>query len=212
MAKLLRIDSSIHPDASVSQKLTGEFTRAWAEAGGEVVSRDLNAEQIPHLPYFGLHFPTRDGVPENEVGLAARALQDEIIEQVLEADALVIGAPLYNYSVPSTLKAWMDYLHVPGRTAMNPDGTGALVGKPAVVMSSRGAAYDTAEEVAALDHAVPALQALLGTAMGMNVEAITVDRTLAHLLPELQPQVAESMLTEAVDKAMTRGRELALSL
>lgn len=206
MRTLLRIDSSLSGDASYSRRLTAAFSGAWAEAGGEVVTRDLHAEQVPHLPHFGLHFASREGVPADS---PARALQDELIAEVLAADALVIGAPLYNYSVPSTLKAWLDHLHVPGRTAGGPSEPGPLTGRPAVIMSSRGAAYDTVEAESHFDHAVPVFRALLGTAMGMEVEAITVDRTLAGPLPELGADRAAAELEEALTAARRRGRELA---
>lgn len=210
MSTLLRIDSGLDPAASVSRRLTTAFTEAFTRShpeDGRVITRDLQADPPPHLPFFGLHFPTRDGVPSEH---PSRVLQDTLIEELLSADAVVIGAPLYNYSVPSTVKAWMDYVHVPGRTAMESDGTGPLVGKPAVVLSSRGAAYDSESE-AALDHGVPALRALLGSAMGMTVEAITVDRTLAHALPELDAERASVDLEAALEEAAAKGTGLTLS-
>lgn len=211
MPTLLRIDSSVSPETSASRRLTEAFAQAWKAAGGTVVVRDLDADRPPHLPHRGLHFPDRPGVPED---LPERALQDTLIQEVFDADALVIGAPLYNYSMPSTLKAWLDYLHVPGRTAAAaPDLPAPLAGKPVVVISTRGTAYDTGTLEADCDHAVPALRVLLGTGMGMDVEAITLDRTLADLLPdELDPVLARRLFDEAVDRAAIRGRELAAAL
>ena len=210
MPTLLRIDSSVSPESSVSRRLTEAFARAWEEAGGTVVTRDLDAERPPHLPYRGLHFPDRPGVPEDA---PERALQDTLIQEVFDADALVIGAPLYNYSLPSTLKAWLDYIHVPGRTApAAPGQTVPLGGKPVVVISTRGAAYDDPAFEAEADHAVPALRMLLGTGMGMAVEAITLDRTLAELMPELDPVLARKLFEEARDRAAARGGELATAL
>jgi FMN-dependent NADH-azoreductase len=85
---------------------------------------------------------------------------------------------------------------------------GPLAGKPVVVVSTRGAAYDEPGAEVMLDHAVPALEALLGSALGMAVEAITVDRTLANLLPELDPAKAGALLAAATELAARRGREL----
>lgn len=118
---------------------------------------------------------------------------------------------MYNYSMPSTLKAWIDYLHVPGRTAVEPDQVAPLGGKPVVVISTRGAAYDSLLE-AERDHVVPALTVLLGDVMGMRVEAITLDRTLAHLIPELDPALADELSEQALARADARGRELAALL
>lgn len=206
MAQLLRIDSSLRTEGSASRLLTGALAEAWEAAGGEVVSRDLQAEAFPHLPAFGLHFPAAQSDPPEWA--EARARQDKVIQEVSEADALVIAAPLINYSVPSTLKAWMDHLHVPGVTAEDPAQEGPLAGKPVVIVSPRGAAYDDPGTEVLLDHAVPALEALLGDAMGMAVEAITVDRTLADLLPELDPTRAEALLKAALAAASSRGTQL----
>lgn len=208
MPVLLRIDSSVSPETSVSRRLTEAFSQAWEAAGGTVVTRDLDADKPPHLPYRGLHFATRPGVPEDA---PERALQDALIQEVADADALVIGAPLYNYSMPSTLKAWLDYLHVPGRTApASPEQPAPFGGKPVVVISTRGIAYDTGTLEVEGDHVVPVMHVLLGTAMGMDVEAITLDRTLADLLPDrLDPELARRLFEEALDRAATRGREIA---
>lgn len=210
MPTLLRIDSSVSPESSASRRLTETFTEAWKAAGGSVIVRDLDAAPLPHLPLRGLHFPHRPDVPEDA---PARALQDEVIQQVVDADVLLIGAPMYNYSMPSTLKAWVDYLHVPGRTAPGLPGDEApLAGRHVVIISTRGAAYDDPELEAAADHVVPPLRTLLGAGMGMEVEAITVDRTLADLLPELlDPPLAEKLFDEALALASRRGRELAQS-
>lgn len=206
MATLLRLDSSLRSDSSVSRALTGAVADAWSAAGGEVVSRDLHANPLPHLLDFGLHFPKSESDPAEWA--EARALQDEVIAEVKQADALVIAAPLINYSVPSTLKAWMDYLHVPGVTAADNAADGPLAGKPVVVVSPRGAAYDEPGAETRLDHAVPALKALLGDAMGMAVEAITVDRTLANLIPALDADYAKTLHDAALAAASKRGAEL----
>jgi FMN-dependent NADH-azoreductase len=190
----------------VSRTLTDALADAWASSGGNVVSRDLQVDPLPHLPHFGLHFPAAASDPEEWAPF--RALQNEVIDEVKAADAVVIAAPLINYSVPSTLKAWMDYLHVPGVSAAPVPEEGPLAGKPVVVVSTRGAAYDEPGAEVMLDHAVPALEALLGSALGMAVEAITVDRTLANLLPELDPAKAGALLAAATELAARRGREL----
>lgn len=214
MPTLLRIDSSVSPESSVSRRLTEAFARGWEEAGGAVVVRDLDADRLPHLPCRGLHFPHRPGVPAD---LPEAALQDAVIEEVFDADALVIGAPMYNHSMPSTLKAWLDYLHVPGRTAPALPGDPApLAGRTAVIISTRGAAYDDPALEQEADHVVPPLRVLLGTAMGMEVEAITLDRTLADMLaevmPELDPVLAARLFAEAAERAFGRGQELAAAL
>lgn len=211
MPTLLRIDSSVSPESSASRRLTAAFAQAWQEAGGTVVVRDLDAQKLPHLPDRGLHFPHRPGVPADAPECA---LQDEVIQEVFDADVLVIGAPMYNYSMPSTLKAWVDYLHVPGRTSPALPGDPApLAGRTAVVISTRGGEYDDPVHEIEADHVVPPLRALLGAGlMGMRFEAITLDRTLAELLPELDPELAGRLFAEARDRAAALGGELAVAL
>ncbi|MCQ9367300.1 NAD(P)H-dependent oxidoreductase [Brevibacterium sp. 50QC2O2] len=208
MPKLLRIDSSINPD-SVSRELTGAFAASWQAAGGSVVHRDVAAQNLPHLPEFALHFAHRPGIAADD---PAAALQDELIAELEAADAVVIGAPMYNYSLPSPLKAWLDYLHVPGRTTADVATEGPLAGKPVIVITTRGAAYDDPAFLASHDHILPVFDVLLGGAMGMAVESIAVDRTLADLLPELDPALAGELRAAATVRARSRAEELARTL
>src|SRR5262249_5487623 len=145
-----------------------------------------------------LHWPPQlrpDGAVTVDPGTlaTAEALQDELIGELLGADVLLVGAPLYNYSVPSSLKTWIDHVHVPGRTAPFV-GTPAqpMAGRPAVVVSSRGASYDAGSPTDGWDHAVPMLNLILGTALGMSVEVITTSLTLAETVPALASQLDRS--------------------
>ena len=99
---------------------------------------------------------------------------------------------MYNYSVPSALKAWIDHIHVPGRTAPFDEQTQPLAGRPAVIVSSRGASYDAGSPTEGWDHALPVLQLILGTALGMDVEVITTSLTLAETVPALAAQLDRS--------------------
>ncbi|MGH3279968.1 MAG: NAD(P)H-dependent oxidoreductase, partial [Trebonia sp.] len=120
--------------------------------------------------------------------------------------------PLYNYSVPSTLKTWIDHVHVPARTAPFVGAPAQpLAGKPAVVVSSRGASYDPGTPTEGWDHAVPVLEIILGTALGMKVEVITTSLTLAETVPALAPQLDRSRaeLAAAHEAAAATARRLA---
>ena len=209
MPTLLRVDSSVSPESSASRRLADAFTEAWQAAGGTVIVRDLDAEPLPHLPLRGLHFPHRPDVPEDA---PARALQDEVIQQVVDADVLLIGAPMYNYSMPSTLKAWVDHVHVPGLTSAAPGEAPPMAGRPAVVVASRGLAYDASSPLAGSDHGTAVLELVLGEALGMDVEVITADLTLAASVPALADQAErgraerERVITAAQDAARRLGR------
>jgi FMN-dependent NADH-azoreductase len=193
---LLHLDSAATLKNSRSREITATFADTWRAQGPRytVTHRDLHRDPLPHLADAVLHWPPRlrpDGAaPADLAGLAgAQALQDELVSELLAADVLLVGAPLYNYSLPSSLKAWIDHIHIPGRTAPFVDDPGQpMAGRPAVVVSSRGASYDAGSPTEGWDHAVPVLELILGTALGMTVEVITTSLTLAETVPALAPQ------------------------
>ncbi|NUS39612.1 MAG: FMN-dependent NADH-azoreductase [Lysobacter sp.] len=138
--RMLHVDSSALGAGSVTRELTAAIVARWQDAapGLEVAYRDLDADPLPHLtaPLLGQADPV--AAEESE-----RALQ-----QFLAADVVVIGAPMYNFGVPSTLKAWIDRIAVAGRTfrytACGPEGLAG--GKRVVVASGRGGVYGDASQ------------------------------------------------------------------
>jgi FMN-dependent NADH-azoreductase len=133
--KLLHIDSSILGEASASRVLTREIVACWAAArpGIEVTYRDLAATELPHLS--GAAFRRTD-----ELEAARNAA---LLDEFLDADVVVIGAPLYNFGIPSQLKAWIDRILVAGKTfrytASGPQGLAG--GKQVMLAVSRGGVY-----------------------------------------------------------------------
>jgi FMN-dependent NADH-azoreductase len=133
--KLLHIDSSIQGEASASRALTRAIVARWREAhpGAEIVYRDLAAEELPHLSHAALS-------GANEIEAARNAA---LLEEFLGADVVVLGAPLYNFAVPSQLKAWVDRIVVAGKTfrytERGPEGL--ATGKQVIVAVSRGGVY-----------------------------------------------------------------------
>ncbi|MCW0211805.1 MAG: NAD(P)H-dependent oxidoreductase [Pseudonocardia sp.] len=190
MPTLLHLDSSADLRRSRSRSITRAFAEAWTGLGPErtVIRRDLHRDPLPHLRDADLHWAPRlrpaDAAPPAE----AERVQQEILDELLAADVLLVGAPLYNYSVPSTLKAWIDHVHVPGVTAPFDTDTQPLRGRPAVVVTSRGASYDAGTPTEGWDHAVPMLRIILGTSLGMAVSVITTSLTLAETVPALADQ------------------------
>ena len=124
---------------------------------------------------------------------------------------LLVGAPLYNYSLPSSLKAWIDHIHVPGVTAPFDVPTQPLAGRPAVIVNSQGASYDPHSPTEGWDHAVPVLDLILGTSLGMTLTVITTSLTLAETVPALADQLDRSRdeLARAHVKAAETARRLA---
>jgi FMN-dependent NADH-azoreductase len=215
---LLHLDSAATLKNSRSREITATFADAWRARGPEysVTYRDLHRDPLPHLADAVLHWPPRlrpEGAASADPAAlaAAEELQDELVGELLGADVLLVGAPLYNYSVPSSLKTWIDHVHIPGRTAPFVDAPAQpLAGRPAVVVSSRGASYDAGSPTDGWDHAVPMLKLILGTALGMSVEVITTSLTLAETVPALASQLDRSRaeLAAAHEAAAAAARRL----
>jgi FMN-dependent NADH-azoreductase len=162
--KLLHIDSSILGAGSVTRDLSAEIVTvlAGANAAIDVVYRDLAAEPFSHLT--GGYLAALQGAPaedavRSEVGAGLAALED-----FLAAEIIVIGAPMYNFGIPSQLKAWIDRLAVPGKTfnygAHGP--VGLCQGKKIIVASARGGVFSSGSPLAALDHQENYLRSFFG--------------------------------------------------
>jgi FMN-dependent NADH-azoreductase len=173
--------------------------------------RDLRRCLLPHLADAALHWPPRLRPAGAAPPAAGEALQEELIAELTCADVLLVGAPLYNYSVPSSLKAWIDHIHVPGVTAPFDVPTQPLAGRPAVIVTSRGASYDRGTPTEGWDHAVPVLDLILGTSLGMTITVITTSLTLAETVPALADQLDRSRaeLARAHEQAAETANHLA---
>jgi FMN-dependent NADH-azoreductase len=163
--KLLHVDSSILGQGSVSRTLSGEIVAALRTTypAIEVVYRDLATDPVGHLT--GAHLAALQGVSPADPAIerdisAGQAALDEF----LAADIVVVGAPVYNFAVPSQLKAWIDRLAVAGKTFRYTEkGPEGLAGsKRLIVASSRGGVFGPGSPAASLDHQETYLRALFG--------------------------------------------------
>ncbi|HUB89963.1 MAG TPA: FMN-dependent NADH-azoreductase [Dyella sp.] len=151
--KLLHLDASPLGQHSVSRELTAAIVNQLAEESPslQIIYRDLSTHALPHWT------PVMDA--ESDAAKLGQAVMDEF----LAADIVVIGAPMYNFGIPSQLKAWIDRIAVAGKTfhytAAGPEGLAG--GKRVIVASSRGGVYSTGP-AAGLDFQENYLRALLG--------------------------------------------------
>jgi len=145
MSKLLFVTSSILGENSKSRALGREFLEAWTRhhPGTRVLERDLVAEAVPHLTgavVGAAMTPAEQRSPEQAETVS---LADRLIEELEAADVVVLAAPMYNFSVPSTVKAWIDHVVRAGRTfrygANGPEGL--LRGKKVFIVTARGGVY-----------------------------------------------------------------------
>jgi FMN-dependent NADH-azoreductase len=163
--KLLHIDSSILGSGSASRALSAQIVAAERQLHPHIVVtyRDLAAKPVGHLS--GAHLAAFQGASPEEVSLLADIASGQAaLEEFLASDLVVIGAPMYNFAIPSQLKAWIDRLAVAGKTfrytAKGPEGLAG--GKTVIVASSRGGFYGPETPIAFLDHQESYLRGLFG--------------------------------------------------
>lgn len=171
MTKLLVIRSAATGEASVSNQLIDAYLAA--HPGAEVVERNLDSDPVPHVTSASLAGIGRQA-PEGAQFAEARALQDKLIDEVFAADVIVIGLPLYNFGMPSTLKAWFDYVARAGTTfhytAEGPEGL--VKGKRAIIAQARAGKYDDA---AGFPFGVAHAKSLLGFIGVTDVAVVTAE-------------------------------------
>ena len=153
--KLLHIDSSILGAGSVSRTLSAAIVAAQQaqHPGLEVSYRDLAAQPVGHLS--GAHLAAGQGAVPEDAALAADVADGAaVLDAFLAADIVVVGAPMYNFSIPTQLKAWIDRLAIAGRTfRYSEKGVEGLAGgKTVIIASSRGGFYGEGTPIAFLDH------------------------------------------------------------
>ena len=164
MTKALIINSSALGEASVSNKLSRQLADHLkaADPSLEISIRDIGKDPIPHLT-AATGGAIRGGA-ETDEARATLALSDALIEELAEADLLVIGSPMYNFGISSTLKTWFDHVLRAGRTfRYTAEGVseGLMTGKKAVVIESRAGFYSQGP-ASGLDSQEPHLRTLLG--------------------------------------------------
>ncbi len=186
MAHLLHIDSSIQGERSISRTLSARAAARWRDANpeGTVTSRDLATDPIPHLGPAGAQARFVPPDQHNEEQAASWAISAELVEEILAADTVLLGLPLYNFGPPSTVKAWLDHLIAPG-LAMDPaSGDGLLGGRELIVLAARGGGYAEGTPREGWDHAQPWLPHGLSLT-GLEPRFITAELTLADVNPAM---------------------------
>ena len=163
--RLLHVDASILGESSVSRQLSSAIVARLREAHPdvEVTYYDLGAEPIGHLT--GAHLAARQGAVADTAAVRQDVARGEkALADFLGADIVVIGAPMYNFSVSSQLKAWIDRLAVAGRTFRYTDrgAQGLAGGKKVIIASSRGGIYRPDTPMAAFDHQESYLRGIFG--------------------------------------------------
>lgn len=177
---IIHIDSSINGDNSASRAISARIVdqlRALYPAD-RVITRDLVAEPLPHLTLASFN-------------------DQEVLEEFLAADTIVIGAPMYNFTLPTQLKAWLDRILIAGRTfRYTADGPeGLATGKRVIVALARGGVYDAGSPAAALEHLETYLRGVFNF-IGIDPEFVAADGL--NISPEQREQSVRAALGETV--------------
>ncbi|WP_018609954.1 FMN-dependent NADH-azoreductase [Uliginosibacterium gangwonense] len=197
MTTILHIDSSILGGYSVSRALSADIVarQQALHPGAQVVRRDLVADAAMHLS--DAHLAVFQGGPVANAALAQDlALGASYLDDLFAADIIVIGAPMYNFSIPTQLKGWIDRVSVAGRTfKYGTNGPEGLVkGKKVFIASARGGVYSDGSPMAGLDHQESYLLAALAF---IGLTEVTIIRAEGLALGE------ESKIT-AITKAKSQ--------
>lgn len=162
---LLHVDASILGDQSASRQLSGAIVKRLTalNPAAEVIRYDLAADPIGHLTGPEL-LAQRGSVPEDTATKENAARNAKALDDFLAADVIVVGAPMYNFSLPSQLKAWLDRVAVAGKTfRYTANGVEGLArGKRMIIASSRGNFYREDQPAASLDHQEKYLRGFFG--------------------------------------------------
>ncbi|MFI9077964.1 FMN-dependent NADH-azoreductase [Streptomyces sioyaensis] len=211
MATLLLIDSSVFPEGgSASRSVTAAFRKAWEEQhpDGTVIHRDLAADPLPHLDAVGASAGFSDPAAHSPEQQAAFALRVELAEELEQADAIVIGAPMYNFTIPSTLKAWLDQVILMGRTSGEQP---SAKGTPVTVVASRGGSYAPGTPREPFEYVQNYLEAVLSGGLGLDVDFIVPELTMAPNNPAMAELVPlyETSRDKAHEDAKAKAKALA---
>jgi len=209
MAHLLHIDASLDPHGSTSRAVSRVYAQAWrgAHPDGMVTYRDLAATPPPHLSWAALtagYAPAAEHTPEQR---AAHAAREELIAEIETADELLLSVPMYNFGIPSTVKAWLDQVIVIGRTADSGAGDGALTGKKVTVVAAQGGSYKPGTPKEGWDHQQPYLAHAFESLGAKDIEFIGVEMTLSTKVPALAEFVGvfEASRVQADEAARARA-------
>lgn len=188
MAHLLHIDSSIQGENSVSRRFTAEAADAWRSAnpGGTVTYRDLAADPLPHYDADAQAARMAGPAQRTPAQAQAWALAERLVGEVRAADAIILGAPMYNWSVPTTLKAWVDHLMAPGLSRDAETQEGLLGGRETTIVSARGGSYGPGTPREGWNHVDQWLLHALSS-VGLEPRLVEVEMTLADVVPALAP-------------------------
>jgi FMN-dependent NADH-azoreductase len=213
MPSLLQIEVSPSGDESVSRTISKEYVSVWQQAhpDGQVILRDLDADPVPHLDAEGIFAIYTPEEARSEGMVRKLAYRDSLIDEITSVDEVLISSPMWNFSVPSVLKAYIDQIIGTGRIDTSA-GTG-LVGKKVTFVVAQGGSYKEGAPRHGWDYQVDYLD-LVARALGAtDIEVLHADFTLAGVAPGMDDLIGmrEQSFAAAMDAARARAAGTSVS-
>ncbi|HEY5834316.1 FMN-dependent NADH-azoreductase [Streptomyces sp.] len=210
MATLLHLDSSAFHEPSISREVTATFRKEWQSQhpDGVVIYRDLAKNPLPHLTADGIVGAVTPAESRTPAQAEAAALRAELAEELERADAVLIGTPMYNFTVPSALKAWLDQVIIIGRTAGE---SPSAAGKPVTVVAARGGGYGPGTPRESYEFLTTYLAKVLTGMLALDVDFIIPELTLARTKPQMAALIdaADASRAKAHEDAAAKAKTLA---
>jgi len=208
---LFRLDASIKIDGSVSRAVADIVERSWRQDNphATVVRRHIGTEPVPATAWALSVFADRSHVEGLDIEQrSAVALASLLVDELLDADALLFAVPLYNFGVSQHFKAWVDLVITDPRLASSAGKP--LQGRPAVLVVVRGGAYGPGTPREGWDHATGWMRRILEDVWGLDLRVVETEFTLVGVNPALDQfkELAVSMRQEAERIATAHGRHL----
>jgi FMN-dependent NADH-azoreductase len=206
---LLHLDASIRLSGSVSRELSACFAAQWRATNpdGGYRYRDLAANPVPHLTRHVREALLSPDGDHPELTEEERTLSTELLAEMRWASTILLGLPMYNYSVPSTIKAWLDRCILPSHLVALVGDAAPLKGKSVVAVTARGNAYASGTGLEDCDFQEPYLRKLFAAVGIDDVSFVHAELTALNNLPR---QATPSPLAEeSLSAALAATRRLA---
>ncbi|MCW2799738.1 MAG: phosphodiesterase [Aeromicrobium sp.] len=214
MSTIFRLDSSIRQEGSVTRAVADTLEATIADELGhpDVVRRDVGGHPLDSSIWataaFAGYTPEADRTPEQ---VAAIAVAAELADELINADVLILGTPMYNFGVSQHFKTWFDIALTDPRIG---PGSTALAGKPAILVTARGGGYGEGTPRAGWDHATGWIRRVLEDVWQLDLDVIETELTLAEVNPQMAElrDLAREQLAESHETARSSGRSVTIKL
>jgi len=207
MSSLLHIEVSPSGENSVSRSISSVFVDSWksANADGNVIVRDLNSNPVPHLDAEAIFAGYTPEESRSEAMAAKHNFRHELITEITGVDHILISTPMWNWSIPSVLKAYIDQIILPG--VLDGSGAAGLTGKKVTFVVSQGGSYAEGAPRHGWDYETGYLKLVANALGATDVEVILAELTLAGVVPGMESLVEkkEESIAAAKAKAATRA-------